>query len=118
MVPLTIRLEQALEQRARTSHLKPALAPLYKAASAASTGSYRALVCRLGGRRGRATQRHRPLLASNRTNDGHIGLLSMVPRAAGVAGAHRRVAPNGRRWFQSAETVTKDLFFGYGIALI
>ena len=108
MIPLTIRLEQALEQRARTSHLKPALAPLYKAASAASTGSYRALVCRLGGRRGRATQRHRPLLASNRTNDGHIGLLSMVPRAAGVAGAHRRVAPNGRRSWHGSTDAAED----------
>ena len=28
MIPLTIRLEKALEQRARTAHLKPALAPL------------------------------------------------------------------------------------------
>ena len=39
MIPLTIRLEKALEQRARTSHLKPALAPLYKAASAASSAA-------------------------------------------------------------------------------
>ena len=41
MIPLTIRLEKALEQRAHTAHLKPALAPLYKAASAVSAGSYR-----------------------------------------------------------------------------
>ena len=40
----------------------------------------------------RATQPHRPLVASNRTNDGHIGPLSMVPRAAGVAGAHTYVS--------------------------
>ena len=41
MIPLTIRLEKALEQRAHTAHLKPALAALYKATSAVSTGSYR-----------------------------------------------------------------------------
>ena len=36
MIPLTIRLEKALEQRAHTSHLKPALAALYKAEAASS----------------------------------------------------------------------------------
>ena len=68
-------------------------------------------VCRLGGRRCRATQPHRPLVASNRTNDGHIGPLSMVPRAAGVAGAHTRVPANCRRWFKAADRQAKDPFY-------
>ena len=68
-------------------------------------------VCRLGGRRCRATQPHRPRVASNRINDGHIGPLSMVPRAAGVAGARTHVPANCRRWFKAADKRAKDLFY-------
>ena len=52
-------------------------------------------------------------MASNRINDGHVGPLSMVPRAAGVAGAHTRVPANCRRWFKAADKRAKDPLMFY-----